>query len=106
MVGWVAMVTEGPTVLKHQGLFYMIYSANDFRNPDYAVGYAISESPIGPWKKSERNPIIQGKHFGLSGRGHGVAFKDEKGFLYYDFQTHFNDSMVHPRKTAIINIDF
>src|SRR5690606_29124694 len=25
-------VTEGPTVLKHKGLYYMLYSANDFRN--------------------------------------------------------------------------
>ena len=50
-------VTEGPTVLKKNNRYYLLYSANDFRNPDYAVGYAVSESPLGPWKKAEGNPI-------------------------------------------------
>jgi len=27
-------VAEGPTVIKHKDLYYLIYSANDFRNPD------------------------------------------------------------------------
>jgi xylan 1,4-beta-xylosidase len=33
-------VAEGPSVLKHKGMYYLLYTANDFRNPDYAVGYA------------------------------------------------------------------
>ncbi len=41
-------VTEGPAVLKYKGLYYLVYSANDFRNIDYAVGYATSCSPAGP----------------------------------------------------------
>jgi beta-xylosidase len=43
-------VAEGPSVLKHNGLYYLFYTANDFRNPDYAVGYATSSNPLGPWK--------------------------------------------------------
>lgn len=27
-------VGEEPTIIKHKDLYYLIYSANDFRNPD------------------------------------------------------------------------
>src|SRR5690606_36743644 len=43
-------VIEGPTVIKQGELYYLIYSANDFRSTNYAVGYAVSDSPTGPWK--------------------------------------------------------
>ncbi len=39
-------------VASHSFTFYR-YSANDFRNPDYAVGYAVADNPYGPWKKYE-----------------------------------------------------
>jgi xylan 1,4-beta-xylosidase len=51
-------VTEGPTVVKQNDIYYLFYSANDFRNPDYAVGYATSNHPLGPWKKQMDSPII------------------------------------------------
>ena len=35
-------VAEGPSIVKQDGLYYMFYSANDFRSQDYAVGYATS----------------------------------------------------------------
>lgn len=99
-------VAEGPTVLKHNGLYYLIYSANDFRNPDYAVGFATSESPLGPWTKSDSNPIIHKSMIGINGTGHGDVFMDKDGDMQYVFHTHFSDSIVHPRKTAVIKIQF
>lgn len=99
-------VSEGPTVLKHNGLYYLIYSANDFRNPDYAVGYATSNSPLGPWKKSNNNPIISKELLGINGTGHGDIFMDKYGQLRYVMHTHLNDSTVHPRRTAIVRLDF
>ena len=99
-------VTEGPTVLKYKGLYYLIYSANDFRNPDYAVGYAVSDSPMGPWKKSDKNPIIHKGELGENGPGHGDVFTDAQGNLQYVLHTHFDDAMVQPRRTAMVNIQF
>ena len=40
-------VAEGPSIVKRDGLYYLLYSANDFRSQDYAVGYATSDSPFG-----------------------------------------------------------
>lgn len=99
-------VAEGPTVLKHKGLYYMIYSANDFRNPDYAVGFATSKSPLGPWKKSDKGPIIHSDILGINGTGHGDVLFDKKGDMQYVMHTHLNDSKVQPRRTAILKMDF
>lgn len=101
-VAWT--VTEGPTVLKKNGLYYLIYSANDFRNKDYAVGYATSKSPYGPWDKENNSPFIATKGLGYPGTGHGDVFFDKKGNMFYVFHTHFSDTEVSPRKTAIVPI--
>lgn len=99
-------VTEGPTVLKHNDLYYMIYSANDFRNPDYAVGYATASSPMGPWEKAAESPIISRRDVGINGVGHGDVFYEKNGKMKYVLHTHFSNSGVSPRKAAIIDIDF
>lgn len=99
-------VTEGPTVIKKNGLYYMIYSANDFRSKDYAIGYAVSTSPMGPWKKYEANPVLSKHNTKMNGSGHGDLFKDAKSNWQYVFHTHFSDTKVGPRKTAIAKAEF
>ncbi|MCH7411305.1 glycoside hydrolase family 43 protein [Belliella sp. DSM 111904] len=99
-------VAEGPTVIKHNGKYYFVYSANDFRNPDYAVGYAVSDSPTGPWIKSTSNPILSRNTVNENGPGHGDIFSDAAGNWYYVLHTHFNSSRATPRKTAIIKAEF
>ena len=98
-------VAEGPSVLRHKNLYYLFYTANDFRNPDYAVGYATSNSPLGPWKKYTGNPIIYKKLIGQNGTGHGDFFRDKKK-LFYVFHTHNSEQKVGPRKTALIEVRF
>jgi xylan 1,4-beta-xylosidase len=99
-------VTEGPTVLMHKNVYYMFYSANDFRNIDYAVGYAVADNPLGPWKKYAGNPIISRANMGTNGTGHGDFFTDKKGEMFYVFHTHNSSSEVSPRLTAIVNARF
>lgn len=64
-----ARVAEGPFVIKHKGLYYLTYSANHTRCIDYAVGYATSTSPTGPFKKSESSPILH-RFDNIVGTGH------------------------------------
>jgi xylan 1,4-beta-xylosidase len=99
-------VAEGPTVLKHKGLYYLFYTANDFRNPDYAVGYATSKSPLGPWEKYKGNPILSRKDIGVNGPGHGDFYSDGSGDLNYVFHTHFSENKVSKRKTAVLKASF
>lgn len=98
-------VTEGPSVFKHNGLYYMLYSANDFRNKDYAIGFATSTSPLGPWTKSSKNPIINNTLLEINGTGHGDFFMDNEQ-MYYVFHTHKSNTIVAPRRTALIKLNF
>ncbi|SFU59516.1 Glycosyl hydrolases family 43 [Pustulibacterium marinum] len=97
-------VTEGPTVYKKDGMYYLLYSANDFRNKDYAVGYATATSPYGPWKKNENSPFISQTLLNYPGTGHGDVFYGKNNNMYYVFHTHFSEEKVGPRKTAIIRL--
>lgn len=99
-------VIEGPTVIKQGEWYYMIYSANHFRSPDYAVGYAMSKSPIGPWKKYDGNPVLSRHNTGHNGSGHGDLFQDKKGNWSYVFHTHSSDERIAPRKTALVRAAF
>lgn len=51
--------TEGSYIFLHNDTFYMMYSANFFGGANYAVGYATSKSPLGPFEKAPNNPILQ-----------------------------------------------
>ena len=102
-VAW--KVTEGPTVLHIGDTYYMFYSANDFRNIDYAVGIATADNPYGPWTK-QNAPIISRTNIGYYGTGHGDAFLDDAGKWKYVFHTHQSFTKVAPRKTALVGLSF
>ncbi|MCM1448911.1 MAG: glycoside hydrolase family 43 protein [Clostridiales bacterium] len=97
-------IMEGPTVIKMDGTYYLFYSANHFMSRDYAVGYATSSSPVGPWVKSEGNPIISRHTVGENGAGHGDVFKDLDGNIKYVYHVHNSDTVVSPRTTRIVEL--
>lgn len=95
-------IAEGPSILKKDGVYYMIYSANHFQSPKYGVGYATSSSPLGPWKKYSGNPIMQADEAaGLVGTGHGAPFASKQGGYKYIFHTHWNKDAINPRISYI-----
>ena len=51
--------TEGSVIFKKGETYYMMYSANFFGGKNYAVGYATSKSPLGPFTKAANNPVLQ-----------------------------------------------
>ena len=95
---------EGPTVIKRGGKYVMFYSANDFRSPDYCVGCAVADSPMGEWKKLQDYPIISRDKTGLNGSGHGDVFTDSDGQLWYVFHAHHSNIRIPPRRTAIVRL--
>ena len=65
--------TEGSYIFRKNDRYYIMYSANFFGGKNYAVGYATSESPLGPFKKADNNPVLQKnvEHGGIvTGTGH------------------------------------
>ena len=77
--------TEGSYLFKYHDTYYMMYSANHYAGPYYAVGYATSKSPMGPFKKSDHNPVLEkntDKGGDVTGTGHNSIFIGKDGQMY------------------------
>lgn len=98
-------VNEGSFVMKHNGLYYMTYSANGYESPFYGVGCATATRPEGPWTKYEENPLLQ-KPGTLVGVGHSAMFTDKEGKLRIVFHAHKDKENVHPRAMYIGEVYF
>ncbi len=100
-----ATVMEGPSVIKIDKKYYMFYSCNHFLSPDYAMGYAVADSPQGPWRKSADNPLLCTASCGEPGDGHGDVFKAADGKLYYVYHVHYSSTQARPRRTRIVELE-
>lgn len=99
-------VAEGPFVLKHKGLYYLTYSCNHTRCVDYAMGYAVSESPLGPFKRYEGNPILK-KKGNLVGVGHHSFTRAADGTLICAYHCHSgNPENFRPRMFCLNTAEF
>jgi len=78
--------TEGSVTFKKDNLYYMMYSANHFAGQNYAVGYATSASPLGPFKKAANNPVLQknkAKGGAVTGTGHNsITYSPDKKEMF------------------------
>ena len=61
-----------------------MYSANHYGGEYYAVGYATSKNPLGPFKKADNNPVLQ-KEGKVLGTGHCmvITLPDENRYCVY-----------------------
>lgn len=55
--------SEGSTLFKRtaengKAVYLLIYSANNYEASNYGVGFATAGSPLGPFYKSSRNPVL------------------------------------------------
>ncbi|MCM1110790.1 MAG: glycoside hydrolase family 43 protein [Clostridium sp.] len=87
--------SEGSYIFRHGDKYYMMYSANAFFGGNYAVGYATSDSPLGPFVKSESNPILkenQSEGGRVIGTGHNMALTMPDGSLYTVYHGRMTDN--------------
>lgn len=71
---------EGSCLMKVNGKYLMTYSGNFFGGPDYAVGYAVAENPLGPYVKAAENPILE-RYEDVTGTGHNCLFFTSDGIM-------------------------
>jgi beta-xylosidase len=98
-------VNEGAFVIKHNGAYYMTYSANSYESPFYGIGVAMATNVKGPWTKYEQNPIYQNVGE-LTGIGHSAMFTDKEGNLRIVFHSHNSKTEIHPRVMHISKVTF
>ena len=97
---------EGPFMLKRKGKYYFMWSEGAFTGPDYRVAYAISDSPLGPFKREsvilQQDPNIgtgAGHHSVIKGKG-----KDEYYIIYHRHPLNSKDG--NDRETCIDKLQF
>lgn len=78
--------SEGSFIIKHKDTYYMMYSANFFVGKNYAVGYATSKSPLGPFVKAPNNPVLEKnieKGGIVTGTGHNsITYSKDRKQMY------------------------
>ena len=87
---WEGNLVEGPSVVRHEGYFYMFYAANGCcgHGCTYATGVARAKNLLGPWEKYEQNPILT-KNDTWTCPGHGTAIENNGRWfmLHHAYQT-------------------
>jgi len=91
-----AHVTEGPWMLKHEGLYYLMYSGNAADGPGYATG----SSPTGPFSKHAGNPIAR-RGNGVLGPGHHSVVTGPDGSLWMVYHQKDGEEFGWRRSLAI-----
>jgi xylan 1,4-beta-xylosidase len=77
-VAWV----EGPWMQKHDGTYYLQYSASGTQWKTYAEGYYTSKSPMGPFTYAPNNPLLRKTEGLVTGTAHGSIVEGPDGNLW------------------------
>ena len=77
-VAWV----EGPWMEKHNGTYYLQYSASGTQWKTYAEGYYTSKSPMGPFTYAPNNPLLRKTEGLITGPAHGSIVEGPDGNLW------------------------
>lgn len=104
--GWEYDVNEGPTLLKHNGTYYLTYSGNSYADANYGVGCMTSNSPTGPFTRYTVNPVLQSNRITL-GCGHHCFTRSPDGSeLFIVYHCHYSSDAIHPRNMCIDRVRF
>ncbi len=77
-VAWI----EGPWIIKHNGTYYLQYSASGTQWKTYAEGYYTAKSPLGPYTYAENNPLLRKTEGLVTGTAHGSMVEGPDGNLW------------------------
>jgi beta-xylosidase len=82
---WEGAIVEAPTLIERHGRYHLLYSANLYSTPEYAIGWAIADSPFGPYRKAAeplaRTTVEHG--WALGPGGQDVVQHDGRTWLAY-----------------------
>jgi xylan 1,4-beta-xylosidase len=77
-VAWI----EGPWLQKHDGIYYLQYSASGTQWKTYAGGYYTAKSPMGPFTYASNNPLLRKTEGLVTGPAHGSIVEGPDGQLW------------------------
>ncbi len=97
---------EGPFMFVRKGRYYFMWSEGGWTGPDYSVAYAVSSSPMGPFKRVGK--ILQQDSTVATGAGHHsilhIPGKDKWYIVYH--RRPLGDKNPHHRETCMEEMFF
>jgi beta-xylosidase len=105
---WEGDVVEAPSMVAHEGRYYLFYSANDWQTAAYGIGYAVCESPLGPCTKPSAGPWLASTDK-AQGPGGEELFTDADGRLWMVLHAWVRGKVGYPdgaRNLFVVPVDF
>lgn len=97
---------EGPWMTKHDGVYYLQYSAPGTRLNTYADGYYVGKSPLGPFKYAPSSPFSLKPGGFITGAGHGSTFQDRHGNWWHAASMRISVNDIFERRIGIFPAGF
>ena len=101
---WERPLIENPAMVKHNDKYYLFYSGNWWESHQYAVGYAICETVVGPCEKPLSEPWFQFSP-PVMGPGGESFFMDLKGNLWMAYHAWTGADVGYPAGQRSLRID-
>ncbi|WP_145134351.1 glycoside hydrolase family 43 protein [Paenibacillus sp. Y412MC10] len=97
---------EGPCMIKREGKYYFMWAEGGWGGPDYSVGYAVSDSPLGPFVREAK--ILQQDPEVATGAGHHgviqIPGEDEWYIVYH--RRPLTETAANHREVCIDRMEF
>jgi len=106
--GWEAGLIEAPSMLARDGRYYLFYSANDWNTANYAIGFAVCDSPTGPCARPTDGPWLASTDQ-AQGPGGGEVFSDDQGQPWLVLHAWVRGKVGYPngaRNLFVVRLDF
>lgn len=107
--GWdqdMGNINEGPFMLVKDGKYYLTYSGSHFESINYGSGYAVADSPLGPYTKYENNPIMQSNSLAHGTGHHCITTSPDGTELFMVYHSHHDLNSTEPRQLCIDRLQF
>jgi beta-xylosidase len=82
---WERPLIEAPAMVRTAGAYYLFYSGNWWARGDYAIGYAVAATILGPYRKVTTVRPWFGSDADVAGPGGQEFFRDLSGGLQMAF---------------------
>ena len=97
---------EGAWMVKHGGRYILTYAAAGTENKEYAMGQAVSSSPLGPFTKPKNNPFFRKTEGFITGTSHGSIAQGPDGDWYVAYTINANCVHWFERRLGFDRISF
>jgi beta-xylosidase len=80
---WEGHLIEGPFCTRQQGRYWLFYAGNDFSTPNYGIGVAVADHPLGPYVKQAKPLLKSTRSWTAPGHASVAAGLDGEPQLFF-----------------------